>query len=300
MALLLLLALLLLGLRYCRPDASLGLSWFGLDRTAEHPAPEDAGIGVERNRYVLDHEGRWVNRETGAVAMTRRVPEAFQPLAQRARANGESPPSETTPPTPEGEAPPQPPPDKPPPEQPGSRTEATGPGRAAQTPEPPKPDTPEQAKPPETPVPPKPGQPGTPPVGPTPAGAPPKGAPLSIPPQAAEAGLTEFLNGQWRSITGLQDTRTGAPVQLQYDFKDGQGRVTLKRSAAGGEQTCAAPVQPSLKQGKLSIEQSSIRCPDGTVFKPSLVECAPDSDRPCDSSGKNQDGSTYGVKIVKD
>ena len=256
---------------------------------------------MERDRYVLDHEGRWVDRETGTVAIDQEGAGGLPATgATPPEPNGEVPPSETTPPTPESEAPPQPPPDKPPPEQPAQEPKPPAPDAPPETPEPPKPDTPEQAKPPETPVPPKPGQPGTPPAGPTPAGTPPKGAPLSIPPQAAESGSTEFLNGQWRSITGLQDTRTGAPVQLQYDFKDGQGRVTLKRSAAGGEQTCAAPVQPSLKQGKLSIEQSSIRCPDGTVFKPSLVECAPDPTGHAICLGKNQDGSTYGVKIVKD
>lgn len=281
----LLLAFVLLGLRYCRQDGASYSGLFGFapeepgTGAAVGPTVEEAAPGIDRDRYVLDREGRWVDRETGAVVGDREGAGGLPPSDAGPAEQG-VPPSES----PAAEKPPRTSPEQAAGEQPGESEEEAKPPD-----EPLKPESPEQAK----------AQEGPPPAGAASETAPPKGTPLSIPPQAAESGSTEFLNGQWRSITGLQD-KSGNPVQLEYSFKDGQGTATLKRSAQSGEQTCTAPVRPSLQQGKLSIEQSSIRCPDGTVFNPSRVECAPDPTGHAICRGRYEDGNHYDVKIVKD
>lgn len=126
----------------------------------------------------------------------------------------------------------------------------------------------------------------------------PPAVPLKIPPEAVQDGSTKFLDGQWKSKTGLQDSETGQPIQLEYDFKDGEGTATLRHGAS--QQKCRAPVRSSMKGGKLVVEGTAdFVCPDGTVIKQSNVECSVGADGRADCRGANEDGSSYGVKIVK-
>jgi hypothetical protein len=125
------------------------------------------------------------------------------------------------------------------------------------------------------------------------------GAPLTIPKDAASQGSTDFLNGRWHSITGLQDS-SGNPVQLEYDFKGKEGMARLKRSVGGKEMECTAPVTSSFSGSKLVIDQAGdIRCPDGSSIQRSKVECATDPQGHVVCKGKNPDGSDYNVRITK-
>lgn len=125
------------------------------------------------------------------------------------------------------------------------------------------------------------------------------GVPLTIPRNAAKQGSTDFMNGQWRSVTGLQDT-SGNPVQLEYDFKGKEGMARLKRSVGGKEMECTAPVTSSFSGSKLVIDQAGdIRCPDGSSIQRSKVECATDPQGHAVCKGKNPDGSDYNVRITK-
>ena len=130
------------------------------------------------------------------------------------------------------------------------------------------------------------------------AGTEPPGTPLSIPQAAIRDGDTGFLNGAWRSITGLQD-KAGNPVDLSYDFNNGQGPVTLRRSVGGQQQTCTGQVGSYMDGGRLTIDQSQVRCPDGSVFQKSRVVCTPGAGGQAKCQGINENGSTYDVDIVK-
>jgi hypothetical protein len=129
-----------------------------------------------------------------------------------------------------------------------------------------------------------------------PAGAP--GTPLTIPEKAAREGDTRFLDGSWRSITGLQD-KSGNPVDLSYEFRNGQGPVTLRRSVGGQQQTCTGTVGSTMEGGRLLLDQGQVRCPDGTLFEKSKVVCSPGADGKAKCQGINENGSTYDVEIVK-
>jgi hypothetical protein len=150
------------------------------------------------------------------------------------------------------------------------------------------------------PVPPPAVPPGVPPPvppGAVPADAP-RGTPLAIPEGALQEGRTDFLHGAWRSITGLQD-RSGNPIELNYDFQNGQGRVSLQRGVGGQRQTCAGQAGSAVEGGKLIINQQGIRCPDGTAFQDSKVQCSVGPDGQARCQGLNEDGSAYDVSIVK-
>ncbi len=289
--LLLLLALLLFGLRGCRHELATTFGWSWL--IEEEPpvidvVPPDR-VPVEEDDVQLGPGGDVHVGPGGDVHLGTggKVIGPGEGVPGVGVGDGTAGPGEGEPDVgPEGEeAPGAPPPEPPVSDQPAEPTDE------------PTADKPPTEAPPKTP-PPEPG-PIPPPDRPPTSGPVPSGSPLVIPPEAAKTGSTDFLNGQWRSITGLQD-KQGNPIQLQYDFKEGQGQATLQRSVGGREQSCEAPVQSKLEGGKLRIQQSSIRCPDGTVFNPSSVECSTDPSGHAICLGQNQDGSHYGVKIVKD
>jgi hypothetical protein len=179
--------------------------------------------------------------------------------------------------------------------------EPTEPGKAAETPQPPPDDRPgadrtgadKPAADPADRAAPL-GQPGG--DATQPPGSP--GTPLTIPEKAVREGDTRFLDGSWRSITGLQD-KSGNPVDLSYDFRNGQGPVTLRRAVGGQQQTCTGTVSSAMQAGRLVLDQGQVRCPDGTVFEKSKVACSPGPGGQAKCQGINENGSTYDVEIVK-
>ncbi|CCG42800.1 SrfA family protein [Magnetospirillum molischianum] len=122
--------------------------------------------------------------------------------------------------------------------------------------------------------------------------------PLTIPDEAAKNGNTSFLNGRWHSRTGLMDSDTGRPLDMEYDFKDGKGTATIHRSDGT---SCTAGATAAMVGSKLMIDQSGdVVCPDGRTFDRSRVECTPGKNGKADCKGQNantKDG--YRVEIVK-
>ncbi|KRW60842.1 SrfA family protein [Pseudomonas sp. TTU2014-080ASC] len=106
---------------------------------------------------------------------------------------------------------------------------------------------------------------------------------LSIPPQALQTGSTDFLNGSWKAGAGIQDAKTGKPMQLEYDFKDGKGEVKMRR---GDGVVCSGSVNAAMQGGKLAINnQGQATCNDGSTYKLPEVTCSPDSRSAADCSG---------------
>lgn len=121
--------------------------------------------------------------------------------------------------------------------------------------------------------------------------------PLTLPDKAMKDGTTDFLNGQWRSRTGLMDSQTGRPLEVEYDFKDGKGTATILRSDGT---KCPAPVEAAIQGGKLMLNQTAdAKCADGQVFDQSRVECRPGKDGKAECRGVHADGGGYSVEIVK-
>ncbi|MFQ1064826.1 SrfA family protein [Bordetella trematum] len=111
-----------------------------------------------------------------------------------------------------------------------------------------------------------------------PAGAHPPALPageapgLAIPPQLPD-GKADFLNGDWRVRAGIQDRNTGEPLRLQYQFKQGEGHVTLDRH--NGVQ-CRAPVSAAMSGGTLMISNgAAAACSDGSTYDMPAIRCQP-------------------------
>lgn len=96
------------------------------------------------------------------------------------------------------------------------------------------------------------------------------GPPLSIPPDATD-GAARFLDGQYSAGAGIQDRRTGKPLRLEYQLKDGKGQVTVHQ--ADGSK-CSGPVSATMKGGSLAIDsQGQAVCADGSTYEMPKVNC---------------------------
>lgn len=122
--------------------------------------------------------------------------------------------------------------------------------------------------------------------------------PLIIPPDAQKNGGTAFLDGHWQSHSGLMDSETGRPLDVEYDFKDGKGRAIIHRSDGT---TCSATATAAMAAGKLVIDQTGDAvCPDGQRFDRSKVECRAGKDGKAECQGIHAGGKdAYKVEIVK-
>lgn len=140
------------------------------------------------------------------------------------------------------------------------------------------PESPVGAQDPTVPQPdqsPTPAEPGKVPAVPPPSGQQngADAAPLAIPAGAQANGSTDFLNGTWKAGAGIQDAKTGRPLQLEYDFKNGAGEVRV-RTSNGVE--CVGKAQASMKGGNLAINNQGVAtCKDGSSYTMPDVKCAP-------------------------
>ncbi|MDN4544285.1 SrfA family protein [Pseudomonas sp. C32] len=108
------------------------------------------------------------------------------------------------------------------------------------------------------------------------------GPPLSIPPDAAD-GAAKFLDGQYNAGAGIQDRRTGKPLRLEYQLKDGKGQVTVHQ--ADGSK-CSGPVSATMKGGSLAIDsQGQAVCGDGSTYDMPKVNCRPGATTVADCTG---------------
>ncbi|MET1067650.1 MAG: SrfA family protein [Pseudomonas prosekii] len=108
------------------------------------------------------------------------------------------------------------------------------------------------------------------------------GPALSIPADAAD-GAADFLDGQYRAGAGIQDRRTGKPLRLEYQFKDGKGEVTVHQ--ADGSK-CSGPVTAAMKGGSLAIDsQGQAVCGDGSTYDMPKVNCRKGATTVADCTG---------------
>lgn len=233
------------------------------------------GVVLDRNGVVVPDSGVVVETPPGGVEPTRPVvPEAGvvepAPGEEPAAEGGEPPASDVG-------------------------TEPPGTGTEPMPPEPPPTATPE-AQPPEPP----PGADG--PQAPETGGADPGtapdgGAPLAIPEGAAGgSGPADFLQGRWRSRSGLVDEATGGQLNQSYQFdKSGQGRSVVRR-ADGVE--CSASAEARMENGQLRVKElENLRCPDGQQFEKTETACTRDAQGQTRCSGAYEGGKKFDVQI---
>ncbi|MCI0655103.1 MAG: SrfA family protein [Methylococcaceae bacterium] len=124
-----------------------------------------------------------------------------------------------------------------------------------------------------------------------------EGGSLKIPDDALKTGSTEFLDGEWNASSGVVDSKTGKPLDLKYDFKDGEGNLRVEQSDGS---VCTGPVNAQTTAGKLNFSSTgTIRCPGGKVYKPVEVQCTPNSSGKADCVGKYDTGESFDLEMSK-
>ncbi len=131
------------------------------------------------------------------------------------------------------------------------------------------------------------------------AGAQPPIKPIELPGDAGSAaknGPADFMQGQWRSQTGLRASGSNAPATIGYQFdKQGKGTTTLH---LGNGVTCSGASAATTQNGKLTIQdQSGLNCSDGSNFQGSTVECTKGSDGKTHCAGRYPNGQQYDILL---
>lgn len=105
---------------------------------------------------------------------------------------------------------------------------------------------------------------------------------LVLDPKDLSNGSLRGLDGTWNTSSGLFDTRTGKPVSIKYNFKDGKG--TAQVTKADGTK-CSTGTSGSVAGGSLEIAGGMVPCADGTKISLPKVRCTPGKDGKADCSG---------------
>ena len=90
---------------------------------------------------------------------------------------------------------------------------------------------------------------------------------LVIPENVKDTG---FLAGRWLCTTGLFNSRTQEPVQVEFVFgADGQGSGHIYEKSG----RCSGPAKASLQDSVLSITHEALVCESGASYRPNTIEC---------------------------
>lgn len=125
---------------------------------------------------------------------------------------------------------------------------------------------------------------------------PPQGEPLTLPTNLPD-GPAQFLNGQWRVNGGIQDKLTGRPLQLQYEFQKGTGKVSVHQSSGV---TCNGPAKGNVQEGTLSISNpEQMKCSDGSNFIVPNIECKSPASGYADCIGSNDGEKNFPIRMLQ-
>jgi hypothetical protein len=130
------------------------------------------------------------------------------------------------------------------------------------------------------------------------AGPQPPIKPIELPADGGSAanGPADFMQGQWRSQTGLRASGSNAPATIGYQFdKQGKGTTTL---SLGNGVSCSGASAATTQNGKLTIQdQGGLDCSDGSKFQGSTVECSKGADGKTHCVGRYPNGQTYDILL---
>ena len=121
--------------------------------------------------------------------------------------------------------------------------------------------------------------------------------PMVVPPEAKQKQDLAFLQGDWRSRTGLATATGEKDLRPSYTLDDkGKGKVSFVQKNGA---TCEAPAEARWDGAKLVIEEkSNPKCSDGRTYARNVVNCEVGADGVAQCKG-NQPGDkrSYRVQI---
>lgn len=123
--------------------------------------------------------------------------------------------------------------------------------------------------------------------------------PLTLPQGQFPAGPATFMQGLWRSESGLLDSQNRS-VEEFYRFNDkGQGAVTV-RGASGTECTGSANATVDAAHQLQIVESPTLKCSDGSTMSGAKTVCANGTSNVAGCQGTNSSNkSSFDVKMEK-
>ncbi|WP_334326401.1 SrfA family protein [Gilliamella apicola] len=120
---------------------------------------------------------------------------------------------------------------------------------------------------------------------------------LTLSPDQIKQGSTEFLDGQWSVSGGIQDKATGKPLQLSYEFKDGNGQVTVTRSDGV---KCVGQVDSGIQHANLNIGgNNQAICSDNNKYQLPKIQCKSGNNNQADCQGIYDNGASFPITMKK-
>lgn len=120
---------------------------------------------------------------------------------------------------------------------------------------------------------------------------------LALPANAIKEGSTKFLDGQWSVNGGIQDKATGKPLQLSYNFNDGNGEVTVTRSDGV---KCVGKVGTNIKDTNLAIAgNNEAICSDNSKYQLPNIQCTPGNNNKANCQGIYNNGTSFPITMKK-
>lgn len=121
--------------------------------------------------------------------------------------------------------------------------------------------------------------------------------PMVVPPEAKQKQELAFLQGDWRSRTGLATATGEKDLRPSYTLDDkGKGKVSFTQKNGA---SCEAPAEARWDGAKLVIEEkSNPKCSDGRTYARNVVNCEIDAGGVAQCSGSQPgDKRSYRVQI---
>ncbi len=121
--------------------------------------------------------------------------------------------------------------------------------------------------------------------------------PLELSKDDIQNANVKALDGKWESRSGIFDSKTGEPVNISYDFKDGKGTATITRKDGT---KCTAPVNGGFSGGALTIDgNSKADCGDGKTYNLPKVTCKPSKDGKTRCTGNYAGSSSVNMDLYR-
>ncbi|MBO4335686.1 MAG: hypothetical protein J5846_07625 [Desulfovibrio sp.] len=137
----------------------------------------------------------------------------------------------------------------------------------------------------------------------TPPAVPPPLEPSAVLPETPKEELiipenvkdTSFLAGRWLCATGLFNSRTQEPVQVEFIFgSDGKGSGHIYEKSG----RCSGPARASMRDNVLAIEHDALVCPGGANYRPNTIECRKSMGK-TECHGVNAEGGQWKAVFLK-
>ncbi|MBO6258047.1 MAG: hypothetical protein J6M93_01750 [Succinivibrio sp.] len=120
--------------------------------------------------------------------------------------------------------------------------------------------------------------------------------PLELTDQDVNNKNLNIIDGKWSSRSGLIDSQTGKPVNVQYDFKDGKGTATVTRSDGT---KCVGQTSGKFNNGALEIDGAAeAKCADGKGYALPKIICKNENGK-TKCQGAYSDNSRLNMELFK-